>query len=911
MRLKSVTTSFKKIFLFFLFFGLISLIIEITFFNKDFFYTDGEPSTREPGFDYFWIRHLVIFLIMVLLFVFQRKRIDIKNLKPYAALFLLLLNIVPGVSFLSKYLFLFLSFLLFLYLKADFSTGKYKYFLRHYLYIIIFFIVLFILFYPLLFKEGYTYDPLALFTNWPGYRLSPVSGVRSTMGGASDLFDAFLPQWTYAYQSTREGSFPLWRYDQGLGIPLYGGSFHPERLLSYIIEPCEVLTLRILLKLFLSMVGMYFLLRTMKIEELSSIIGGIAYGLSGFIIGWLHGFQSSTVCHIPFLFFFLLKYLKTREMKFLLYFALWSGLTVYSGFIAIAGYSLYAAGLFLVFFYLLNKQPFFQKIKEILQVALFWFLGIMIVSFHFIPMYYSTFISKEVDLSYRQIGRVIHLSPEYFMNILFPFYHGWRITPEIRPYVSSIVILFFILGIIIAGFKLAKYKGRFIYREKSYLSFLLVFIPFLMAMFGLPPFYELSNKLPILSSSPLHRFQSMTCFILVILGMKGVDFFTRAYPKILEFARRRKYLFIALIEILFFSAAFVAFLSLPSKKEIESHTLYPVFFVICSAILAFQISIMTKRKPVFFLMLLIPIISVETAIQNRRYVPVNKKINFITQINVPLLDFVKNRTEKFDGVLVFDSNYNINGTLGNYGIREKVGRMLYTWDHKALIEDTFSLQSFKTPSALALASAYTDFNSSFIQLLGTKYLIFRYEFDGRNLPPYYRLVYNRLDGKIYRNDLYEKNRGIYFCKPKYFSPEEKKNIISNIKSMDYSEFVYIGENNRMNLNCKDDMKYRVDIMQYRPNKVIYKYRTNSDGILTFPEAFDEDWSVSVNGEETEVLKTNLVFRGVAVRKGKGIIIFKYHVSKTFLIFISVGLISFIALIAIYVFSFRKNKRKKA
>jgi len=419
MKLKTLILHSSKILLFILYFAVLSLIIEMTFFNKN----------RIP-FDYYWLRHLAVFFVLVLSFIFQKKRIHTNNLLPYSAVFLFVLNLIPGISYLSKYFVLFLTFLLFLYLKSGFNIFRYRLLLRKNLYIVVLFLVLFVLFFPLFLEEDYVYDPLSLFIKLPGYRLSYVPELEESAGGASDLFDAFLPQWTYTYQSIRSESFPLWQYKKGLGEQLYQQSYHPERLISFIVRPVDALTLRIILKLLLSMTGMFLLLRALHLRNLICILGGLAYAFSGYIIGWLFGPQSSPAYHFPFLFFFLISYLESKNKKFLLYFALWSGLTLYSGFIAVAGYALYAVALFLILYYLVAKLKLISKTKEALRISLYWILGILTASFLFIPLYYRVFISQSFDISYRRIGRVFHLPPKYFANIIFPEFHGWKVSPD-------------------------------------------------------------------------------------------------------------------------------------------------------------------------------------------------------------------------------------------------------------------------------------------------------------------------------------------------------------------------------------------------------------------------------------------------------------------------------------------------
>ncbi len=905
MRFNRLKTNSLKILLVLLYFCLISLIVEITFFNKDFFYPGGKES--HTPFDYYGIRHLAIFLVLVLFFIFQKKQINIKNLKPYSAFFLLLLNIIPGVSFLSKFFVLFLSLLLLLYIKSDSSLWRYKRLLSKNMYIIVFFFVLFILFFPLFLKEGYVYDPLSLFYRWPGYRLSRISGLE-TIGGTSDLFDAFFPGWKYTYQSMKSGVLPLWRYNKGLGVPIYGQYDHPERFLSFIIRPYEGLTLRVLLKLFLSMTGMFFLLRAIKLRNILSIIGGIAYALSGFIIGWLHGPQSSVSYHIPFLFLFLIRYLESKKIKFLFYFAIACSLTISSGFLSIAGYSFYAIGLFLVLFFLLDKKALFLRFKNILKISLFWILGIIIMAFNFIPLYYAFFVTKTFDISYRKIGRVPHLSPKYIANIIFPSFHGWRISPEIRPYVSSILVLFLIIGLICFASRFLKSRGHISGKEKYYISFLLLLIPFTMALFGLFPFYQISCRLPVLNSSPLTRLQSVSSFFLVVVGIIGLDLFIRSYNKILNFYKKKKWVFLIIVEILFLSSVVVSLESFLANKESHNHAIYPVFVFLSLVILAFQVCFFSKKKSGYFLALLLLLVSGETIFQNRHYIPVNKTNHFITEIETPLIAFVRKNIRRYEGVLAFDSNYNVNGTLGNYGIRETIVHEFHRHEYKALILDTFSPKSFATPTAPVLASRYTDFSSSFIQLLGVKYLIFRSEFKGDDLPPFYSLVYSRRDGKIYRNNLYRKDEGIFFCKPKYYDPEEKENVLKEIKSMDYTRYVYIEKDKKINLSYKDNMSCMVKIVEYTPNTVIYRYQANSDGILTFPEAYEKDWSVTINGDKDEVLETNLIFRGVAIKEGSGRIVFQYHAPKLYKLLGLAGLVALLFLISLYLFFDRIKKQ---
>jgi len=173
-------------------------------------------------------------------------------------------------------------------------------------------------------------------------------------------------------------------------------------------------------------------------------------------------------------------------------------------------------------------------------------------------------------------------------------------------------------------------------------------------------------------------------------------------------------------------------------------------------------------------------------------------------------------------------------------------------------------------------------------------------------------VYEDLDGKVYQNDLYKRNRGIFFCKSKYFEAKNREEVIKDIKTLDYSNFVYLEDLKTLDFSYEDKMSCSVSEIKYSPNKIIYRYVANSDGILTFPEAYDKDWSVTVNGKKTDLLRTNLIFRGVGIKEGKGEIVFKYRISKFYQILVFVGLLALMFLVSLYVYSkkFKKNDMEK-
>ncbi|WP_295160635.1 hypothetical protein [uncultured Brachyspira sp.] len=95
--------------------------------------------------------------------------------------------------------------------------------------------------------------------------------------------------------------------------------------------------------------------------------------------------------------------------------------------------------------------------------------------------------------------------------------------------------------------------------------------------------------------------------------------------------------------------------------------------------------------------------------------------------------------------------------------------------------------------------------------------------------------------------------------------------------------------------------YSVHIIEETGNKIVFNVKTPDAGVLVSKERYNNDWSVTVNGEKRELLNANLLFRGVYVEAGDNIIIFEFKPSMKYIyttitcwiIFIIISIISII------------------
>ena len=95
------------------------------------------------------------------------------------------------------------------------------------------------------------------------------------------------------------------------------------------------------------------------------------------------------------------------------------------------------------------------------------------------------------------------------------------------------------------------------------------------------------------------------------------------------------------------------------------------------------------------------------------------------------------------------------------------------------------------------------------------------------------------------------------------------------------------------------------MLEYSNNKVVFNVQTPDAGVLVLKERYSPDWSVSINGEKKELLKANLLFRGVYVEAGDNNIVFEFNPTMKYAY---ITIICWIALIIVTIITIIFNKK---
>ena len=137
----------------------------------------------------------------------------------------------------------------------------------------------------------YTYLPLLVF---PFFIFAPIILSGKALFWGTPLTQ-FIPWWTLAWESILDGNFPLWNDFLGMGTPLLANYqsalIYPPTwlyLLMYMLGGVSTMAwfqaIMVVLHLAWASFGMALLIRQLRLGRLAQVIGGLSFGLSGYLV---------------------------------------------------------------------------------------------------------------------------------------------------------------------------------------------------------------------------------------------------------------------------------------------------------------------------------------------------------------------------------------------------------------------------------------------------------------------------------------------------------------------------------------------------------------------------------------------------------------------------------------------------
>ncbi len=271
----------------------------------------------------------------------------------------------------------------------------------------------------------------------------------------------FVPWWWQAWQQVQAGVLPLWNPLNGMGAPLLANYqmafFYPPNGLLLVCAalsgPAGIAvgyTVLTVLHLSWAGLGMALLLRQLGHSWLAQMIGGIAFGLSGYLVGRV-GFFSMiwTAAWLPWLIFWLERdIIRAARLKWSLGLGASMGMLLLAGHAQLAWYSLILAGGWLLW---RGRQSFWRKLGSFAFAGI---AGVGLAAVQLIPTAEYLLNSQRASAvgyadtmtySFWPWRLITLLSPDFFGNPGHADFWGYASYWEDHAYLGVMALLLALL----------------------------------------------------------------------------------------------------------------------------------------------------------------------------------------------------------------------------------------------------------------------------------------------------------------------------------------------------------------------------------------------------------------------------------------------------------------------------------
>ena len=361
---------------------------------------------------------------------------------------------------------------------------------------------------PYFFKGLVPFPSKYLVTFFPPWSATYAMPVKNN--AMPDVITQIYPWKKFTIESWKKGEVPLWNPNSFGGTVQAGNYqsavFSPFNSLFFVLPFIDAWSILILLQPLFAGLFMVMFLREIGCKDFSSIIGGVGFMFSGFLVTWMaYGTLGYAVLFLPLILWSVDRYLKKRSWKYLCVGALSISLSFLSGHFQISVYILIASVCYVLFCSYRNKQW-----KEGLVFMLAVLSGVCISA----PQLFLTYdaFALSVRASNTSLKEVIPW--QYLVTFFSPDFYGNPVTrndwfghyAEWAGYVGIVPLLIGLYGIFFGTS-----------RKKVYFS--IVFIVSLLLAYASPLSGALfAWKFPVLSTSAASRIIIITSFSLCVLG---------------------------------------------------------------------------------------------------------------------------------------------------------------------------------------------------------------------------------------------------------------------------------------------------------------------------------------------------------------------------------------------------------
>jgi len=727
----------------------------------------------------------------------------------------------------------------------------------------------------------------------------------------SDFLSAFHNRKDF-WDGLRQGEWREWNQGHSFGRPLgnmlfTGNQFPLAIMAGALFSPPFAFGLIAVLKHLLAALGMYLFARRF-LSTRGAFLAGLIYPLTAFMTVWFMGFAAITAAVMPWL-FWALHHLVESERRLSAWIAATAAIIyclVTAGFVALAGYALYAAGLFYVTL-CLSRALSLSGVKRWLQLgvkaaqfAAAAVLGLALTAFAFLPtMRYLGW----VDIAYRRENALGALKPTALRQFFNPFAYGDDATVdfigvanynESSSYLGGIAVALILIAL--AG-AIWNRKHRLITLFFGGLAALS-----LCAAFNAFSILEVLSYLPPFNTSLNTRLIALLCFSGAFLAGMGLDRLDEALARF-DPAKLRMagmaFVFLAVVHFLF-QIDLNRWLSLtPNPWNALANPVWVVSTLILIApVLAAMLAAGRKRLGPGLTVALMALAAAELMYYARPQIPTIDKTRFFPE--TPELAQIAAQLQPYERLLTLDGMFVVNGTERMYGFNIPFGQSLQPERLRAL-SSRLTAEMWPSPTAPLLHLRRTDFRSPLMTLFGVKLILANpstdlFKIHGEDLRDRYDLTLNRRGVvRVYENKRYA---GPAFVVNQARTAASEEALLDALSSPDFDPTRTAAVEDAppapfVSREAGSAPENRVDVLEFDHEQTVYRAFSPHPFILATTETHYPGWEAYADGEPLTLFRVNGLFRGVALPAGEHEVRFVYRPANG-----AAKLISFLSLLGV-------------
>lgn len=667
-----------------------------------------------------------------------------------------------------------------------------------------------------------------------------------------------------AVDQWKDKKLPVWNPYSFSGTPLLANVqsavFYPGNILFFFF-PFEIAwSLLVVLQPILAGIFLYKLLRFYKLSGLASLFGALSFAYSGFNIAWL---EWNTIIHVllwlPLILLSQEHLLKKITFKWAFIYILAFIMQIFAGHLQILFYSVIFAGFVLIIRLIQNLN----SLKKFFPILILASLAVLITIVQWLPtlnfIFQSTRLTDNYPLSKEWFipwqNLVQFIVPDFFGNPSTNNYWGIWNYGEFIGYIGIVPLL-------LSFYAILTYPRR---------NFFLILAIFVSLLFALPTplakfFYRLN--LPLISTSQPTRLIAIIDFSLAILAAFG-------FNELLKSKNVKKLniviiLFWMSFIILWFLILNVDYLGLPIHKDFRNVTVRNLILptlttIIVTFLLKLYLKFKSSKKNIIILALFL-ITVLDLFRFGWKFISFSPSGYLYPSTEV--IEFLK-ADRDYGRIMslnreILAANFSTALNLQDVGGYDP----LYLKSYAEYVSAWERGKPDLTISPFNRIINPTNFDSVLADLLGVKYIL---SLNPISSP---KLTLKLRQGQTF---VYENTKSfprVYLSEKIRFAQNEEE-VIKTIFNL---------QDNLRNTSVLEDQIALTDktlasaefaqILTYEPNYVRIQTFTAIPRILILTDLFYPTWKAAIDGIPVNIIKVNLIFRGVVVPTGEHVVEYK-------------------------------------